>query len=101
MLRTTFTELVGVEAPIQMSGMGSVGGPELAAAVSQAGGLGTNTVAGLTADEVVARADLIRTHTRHFARRQLTWFRHLPACRPVAADAPDVGERVLRAWDLR
>ena len=64
MLRTTFTELVGVEAPIQMSGMGSVGGPELAAAVSQAGGLGTNTVAGLTANEVEARADLIRTHTK-------------------------------------
>ena len=64
MLRTTFTELVGVEAPIQTSGMGSVGGPELAAAVSQAGGLGTNTVAGLTANEVEARADLIRTHTK-------------------------------------
>ena len=64
MLRTAFTELVGVEAPIQMSGMGSVGGPELAAAVSQAGGLGTNTVAGLTATEVEARADLIRTHTK-------------------------------------
>ena len=64
MLRTAFTELVGVEAPIQMSGMGSVGGPELAAAVSQAGGLGTNTVAGLTANEVEARADLIRTHTK-------------------------------------
>jgi len=64
MLRTTFTELVGVEAPIQMSGMGSVGGPELAAAVSQAGGLGTNTVAGLTPNEVEARVDLIRTQTK-------------------------------------
>jgi nitronate monooxygenase len=64
MLRTKFTELVGIEAPIQMSGMGSVGGPELTAAVSQAGGLGTNTVAGLTPTEVEARVDLIRTKTR-------------------------------------
>jgi NAD(P)H-dependent flavin oxidoreductase YrpB (nitropropane dioxygenase family) len=64
MLRTTFTELVGVEAPIQLSGMGSVGGPELAAAVSQAGGLGTTTVAGLTPDGVEARLDLIRTRTK-------------------------------------
>src|SRR5205814_10657843 len=64
MLRTTSTEVVGVEAPIQMSGMGSVGGPKLAAAVSQAGGLGTNTVAGLAPNEVEARVDLIRTQTK-------------------------------------
>src|SRR5207249_3863560 len=43
-------------------------------------------------------ADLIRTHTRQFAKRQLTWFRHLPACVPVPADAPDAADRVLRAW---
>ena len=64
MLRTPFTELVGVEVPIQLSGMGSVGGPELAAAVSEAGGLGTTTVAGLTPDEVEARLDLIRNQTK-------------------------------------
>ena len=45
-------------------------------------------------------AELIRTHTRQFAKRQLTWFRHLPQCIPVPADAPDVGERVLRAWGI-
>jgi tRNA dimethylallyltransferase len=45
-------------------------------------------------------ADLIRTHTRQFAKRQLTWFRHLPALVPVPADAPDVGERVLTAWGV-
>jgi tRNA dimethylallyltransferase len=42
--------------------------------------------------------ELIRTHTRQFAKRQLTWFRHLPACVPVPADAPDAADRVLRAW---
>jgi len=41
---------------------------------------------------------LIRTHTRQFAKRQLTWFRHLPACVPVPADAPDSADRVLRVW---
>jgi nitronate monooxygenase len=64
MLKTAFTELVGVEAPIQLSGMGSVGGPELAAAVSEGGGLGITTVAGLKPDEVEARIALIRSRTR-------------------------------------
>jgi tRNA dimethylallyltransferase len=43
-------------------------------------------------------ADLIRTRTRQFAKRQLTWFRHLPALVPVPADAPDARARVLAAW---
>jgi tRNA dimethylallyltransferase len=44
--------------------------------------------------------ELIRTHTRQFAKRQLTWFRHLPSLVPVAADASDAGEQVLKAWGL-
>jgi tRNA dimethylallyltransferase len=44
--------------------------------------------------------DAIRTHTRQFAKRQLTWFRNLKALVPVPADAPDAAERVLRAWGL-
>jgi tRNA dimethylallyltransferase len=42
--------------------------------------------------------DLIRTHTRQFAKRQLTWFRNLSSLVPVAVDASDVSERVLKAW---
>jgi tRNA dimethylallyltransferase len=53
--------------------------------------------AGGTWDETVS---LIRTHTRQFAKRQLTWFRHLPALRPVPADAPDAVDRVLEAWGI-
>src|SRR5262249_61278278 len=49
-------------------------------------------------DETVGR---IRTHTRQFAKRQLTWFRHLPQLVPVSADAGDAVARVLRAWDER
>ena len=45
-----------------------------------------------------ATVELIRTRTRQFAKRQLTWFRHLPALVPVPADAPDAAERVLAAW---
>ncbi len=41
---------------------------------------------------------LIRTHTRQFAKRQLTWFRHLSSLVPVPADAVDVDERVLAGW---
>jgi tRNA dimethylallyltransferase len=42
--------------------------------------------------------ELIRTHTRQFAKRQLTWFRHLPQLVPVPADASDRAERILIAW---
>src|SRR5437879_9180962 len=39
-LRTALCDLLGIEYPIVQSGMGSVAGPELAAEVSKAGGLG-------------------------------------------------------------
>jgi tRNA dimethylallyltransferase len=44
--------------------------------------------------------DRIRTRTRQFAKRQLTWFRHLSVCVPVTVggDGPETADRVLRAW---
>jgi tRNA dimethylallyltransferase len=36
--------------------------------------------------------ELIQTHSRQFAKRQLTWFRQLPACVPATP------EEVLSAW---
>jgi nitronate monooxygenase len=45
-VETRFTELVGCRAPLQLAGMGEVGTPELAAAVSGAGGLGMIGVGG-------------------------------------------------------
>nr|MBO2478809.1 nitronate monooxygenase [Bacillota bacterium] len=42
-MRTRFTELVGIEYPLMLGGMFQVGRAELAAAVSEAGGLGTIT----------------------------------------------------------
>ena len=40
MLTTRFTELVGCSVQIQQAGIGALAPPELAAAVSEAGGLG-------------------------------------------------------------
>ncbi len=40
-MKTKFTELMGIEYPIMQGGMQHLGTPELAAAVSNAGGLGT------------------------------------------------------------
>jgi tRNA dimethylallyltransferase len=42
--------------------------------------------------------DLIRTHTRQFAKRQLTWFRHMPSLIPIPAEMPDVDSHVLKTW---
>ena len=44
MLATRFTELVGCSVPIQLAGMGPVANPRLAAAVTNAGGLGQVSV---------------------------------------------------------
>ncbi|HET6810853.1 MAG TPA: nitronate monooxygenase [Acidimicrobiales bacterium] len=55
-METRFTELVGCRAPLQLAGMGEVGTPELAAAVSGAGGLGMIGVGG---DPLVQRLDAL------------------------------------------
>lgn len=39
----------------------------------------------------------IKTHTRQFAKRQLTWFRHLPGLVTVPAGTPDSREMVRQA----
>ncbi len=36
----------------------------------------------------------IQTRSRNFAKRQITWFRHLPACRPISP------ELTFAAWSL-
>jgi len=50
-LATAFTDLVGCTIPIQQAGMGGVSTPDLAAAVSEAGGLGMLTA---SADDALA-----------------------------------------------
>lgn len=61
-LRTKFTELVGIEHPILCGGMQYAGYAEMAAAVSNAGGLGT--VSALTANTPdKLRAEIRKTRT--------------------------------------
>jgi tRNA dimethylallyltransferase len=43
----------------------------------------------------------IKTRTRQFAKRQLTWFRHLPCCVLAAANKPLLVERVIQSWSIQ
>jgi nitronate monooxygenase len=65
MTSTRFTELVGCTVPIQQAGMGAVAPPELAAAVSEAGGLGMVGTArpGVTPDTLAELLDSMRRLT--------------------------------------
>ena len=63
-LRTRFTELVGIEHPIVQGGMMWVGRAELAAAVSNAGGLGILTaLTQPTPDDLRREIDRCRSMT--------------------------------------
>src|SRR6187549_914415 len=58
MIDTALTRLLGIDVPILQSGMGRVAGPELAAEVSRAGGLGI--LAGLRLDSGELRRQIRR-----------------------------------------
>src|SRR5439155_22715897 len=58
--RTRFTEMVGCKYPIQQAGMGAVASSELAAAVTDAGGLGMLGGEGLSL--ALLEAALARVH---------------------------------------
>ncbi len=80
--RTRATELFGVELPVVQTGMGWVAYAQLAAATSNAGGLGILAAAPMTFDEMVAQID----RTRELTER--------PFGVNLRTDAPDVDERV-------
>lgn len=61
--RTPLCDLLGIDVPILCAGMGSVAGPDLVAAVSEAGGFGVLGVSGATPESVRARIDRTRTLT--------------------------------------
>lgn len=58
-IRTPLCDRLGIEVPIISAGMGPIAGPELVAAVSNAGGLGVLGCTSMSADEV--RAVIRRT----------------------------------------
>jgi NAD(P)H-dependent flavin oxidoreductase YrpB (nitropropane dioxygenase family) len=63
MIRTPVCDLLGIDLPIFLGGMGSVYSPPLVAAVSNAGGLGAMGCHSLNADQVRAGTALIRKQT--------------------------------------
>ena len=62
-LRTPVCDLLGIDLPLVGAGMGGLAGPELAAAISEAGALGTIGAGGDEADVVVARLRAARRLT--------------------------------------
>lgn len=62
-METAFTRLVGCTVPIQLAGMGTISSPELAAAVSEAGGLGLMTLAGGPVELAQRRVDKLQSLT--------------------------------------
>ena len=51
------TDLVGCRLPLQQAPMGGISGPALAAAVAEAGGIGTVMVFGMSPDQIVETVD--------------------------------------------
>jgi nitronate monooxygenase len=91
--RTSLCDLFGIEYPIVQSGMGSVAGPALAAAVSRAGGLGILGCAHVPPDEVRKRIREVKQLTdRPFGVNLLL---HTDMWPP--ADMTRVEETVVRA----
>jgi nitronate monooxygenase len=64
MLHTRFTDRVGCDLPIQQAGMGGVASPDLAVAVSAAGGLGTVALHMMPAPMVAQTLDAMSKRTR-------------------------------------
>lgn len=62
-LRTVLCDILDIEYPIILAGMGEASGPELAAAVSNAGGLGVLGAALLGGDDLAAAIEKIRKLT--------------------------------------
>jgi len=82
-VRTRVTELLGVEHPVLQAPMARAATPELAAAVSAAGGLGALGSAMLDVDELRAQVAAVRAGTdRPF---QLNFFCHEPPHLDAAA----------------
>ena len=82
MIRTRLTELLGIRYPVVQAAMGYVSGPRLAAATSNAGGLGQ--IASATMGLAELEAAIGETAGRTSA----------PFGVNLRADAPDAAERV-------
>lgn len=62
-MRTRLTDLLGIEHPVMLAGMGGVSYSELVAAVSDAGGFGTLGAAAMTSEQMIAEMAAVRERT--------------------------------------
>lgn len=62
-MKTAFTRLLGIEFPIMQAPIGPAAGPELAAAVSNAGALGSLAAWVLPADQIASQVAAVRERT--------------------------------------
>ena len=63
MIRTRLTDLLGIEHPVMLAGMGGVSYSALTAAVSEAGGIGTLGAGSMSFDDMVAEMAATRALT--------------------------------------
>ena len=68
MIRTPVCDLLGVEHPIALGGMGSIYAPDLVAAVSSAGGLGAMGCHNLSPEQIETGTAAIRERTKRRSR---------------------------------
>lgn len=96
MIRTRLTELLGIQHPVVLAGMGGGTSPELAAAVSGAGGLGILAVTGAEPERVAQLASEIRSGTgRPFGLNLLLCFSDWSSIEAVLDARPAV---LSTAW---
>jgi len=88
-VKTRLTDLLGVRYPIVQTGMGWVAGPRLAAATSNAGGLGILAAATMTLDELNDAIVEMKSRTQS------------PFGVNLRTDAPDVEDRIDLMIDQR
>jgi NAD(P)H-dependent flavin oxidoreductase YrpB (nitropropane dioxygenase family) len=74
-IKTRFTELLGIDHPVVLGGMGGGTAPPLVVAVSEAGGLGVQAATGRSAGDIAALADSIRQGTERPFGLNLLLFR--------------------------
>ena len=102
--RVLSTASIGVDAMLARAGSTKCAAPRVAAPLSREAARQRGyreLLAHLDASSGTGVGRNRRTdpHARG-SSEQLTWFRHLPTLVPVAADAPDAAEQVLKRWGL-
>ena len=76
MIKTPICDLLHIEHPVALGGMGSGTSPELVSAVSNAGGLGALGCHGSTPEQIVERTVSIQRQTNKPFGLNFLLFRH-------------------------